>query len=122
MDAWKITVRVTAQAVKLLVTHPLGDEVLKARFPPLCNHPRALLTLLEGVALWSGGPLTAAISVARSVPLSLDEDLFSVDFHFGQTPLIRFEKLEKRKDRPLRIRGVGHFRALHQIERTGRGV
>ena len=38
--------------------------ILKARLPEAPRHPRALETLAEGVALWYGRPLYAALGVA----------------------------------------------------------
>src|SRR5437870_2766694 len=38
--------------------------ILKARLPEAPHHPRALETLAEGVALWYGRPLYAALGVA----------------------------------------------------------
>jgi hypothetical protein len=54
---WKGAVRVTPREVKVLVVDPEQGDLLKARLPPVAQHPRALLTLLEGVALWQGQPL-----------------------------------------------------------------
>ena len=62
MESWQTKVEMTVEAVKLLVTKG-ADDVLKARLPGPCGHPRALLTLLEGLALWCGKPLTAVIAV-----------------------------------------------------------
>jgi hypothetical protein len=64
MARWPTTLRIGAKELKLRVTSPHGDDLLRARLPVLCPHPRALLTLLEGVALWSGEPLRAAISAS----------------------------------------------------------
>jgi hypothetical protein len=54
MSCWKTTVRVESREAKLLVTDEEGDEVMRARLPLHPDHPRALLTLLEALALWSG--------------------------------------------------------------------
>jgi hypothetical protein len=54
MRSWKATIRSHAGTWQLLVTNPGGDEVLKAVLPVWPQHPRALLTLLEGVAMWVG--------------------------------------------------------------------
>jgi hypothetical protein len=62
MALWPTTLRIGSKELKLLVTSPQGDDVLKARLPVRPRHPRALLTLLEGVALWSGEPVLAVIS------------------------------------------------------------
>jgi hypothetical protein len=40
--------------------------ILKARLPEAPQHPRALETLAEGVALWYGRPLYAALGVAAA--------------------------------------------------------
>ncbi len=60
---------VTPNEVQLLVQSNERGDLLKARLPARAHHPRALLTKLEGVALWSGGPLCAAISADESVPI-----------------------------------------------------
>ena len=62
MSLWPTTLRIGGKELKLLVTSPDGDDLLKARLPVRPPHPRALLTLLEGVALWSGEPVLAVIS------------------------------------------------------------
>ena len=57
MRDWKAVLQVTRSSALLLVTSEVGD-VLKARLPLSPSHPRALLTLLEGLSLWDGEPLT----------------------------------------------------------------
>jgi len=96
--------------VKLLVTDEMGDEVVRARLPFLPDHPRALLTLLEGLALWCGSPLTAAVSVARSARYSCDRELFGGAFGPADSALVRFFVVERH--RPRRLRGMGDFREL----------
>jgi hypothetical protein len=117
-ERWNITIRVSSSEVKVLVTDRTGNELLKGRLPIFVSHPRALLTVLEGLALWCGGPLTAVTSVAESVPTGFACDVLSVDFWADHTPLIRFEHVQKRKRRPQRIE-MGDFRELHRMERLG---
>ena len=62
MTQWPTTIRLGAEELKLLVTSPRGDDRIKARLPLRPPHPRALLSLLEAVALFSGEPLVAVIS------------------------------------------------------------
>jgi hypothetical protein len=62
MAQWPTTIRIGAQDLKLLVTSPQGDDQIKARLLLRPAHPRALLSLLEGVALFSGEPLIVVIS------------------------------------------------------------
>ena len=70
---WKTTVHLTPDEIRIRTTTPDEREILTARLPR-ARHPRALLTLLEGLALWSGRPLTSAISVDERVPVSSGED------------------------------------------------
>ena len=79
MKSWNTSLRLTPQGLSLLVSDPLGNDLLKARLPPSPLHPRAILTLLEGLALWSGQPIRAVISVARSCPRSLVASCFGED-------------------------------------------
>ncbi len=62
---WPTTVQID-QEVRILVTDSMSpNEILRARFRDQPQHPRALCTLLEGLALWNGKPVTAAVSVDR---------------------------------------------------------
>ena len=90
--SWRATLVVTPQAIKVVVTEPGGDEVLKAVFSGYPDHPRALLTLLEGLALWSGAPLCAAISAAHPVSHSLGVGSFGDVEHWPEeSALVSFE-------------------------------
>jgi hypothetical protein len=62
MPSWTITARANRETLCLRVRNCLGDELLHARLPLPPDHPRALLALLEGLALWVGEPLCAVIS------------------------------------------------------------
>ena len=48
MSPWNVTIRVHQYRTMLLVADPRGD-VLKAQMPTQPEHPRALVTLLEGL-------------------------------------------------------------------------
>jgi len=64
MSLWSTTLRIGAD-MKLLVTSPEGDDLVKARLPLRPPHPRALLTMLEGIALFSGEPLCPRPTLTR---------------------------------------------------------
>jgi hypothetical protein len=66
MSRWKITGQSNCTRLRLRVRDSLGDEVLHAELSLPPDHPRALLTLLEGLALWAGEPLCAVISADDS--------------------------------------------------------
>jgi len=117
MYRWKIAVGVTARSTKLLVTDAEGHEVLKAALPPTPQHPRALLTMLEGMALWAGRPLTAAISAGPSLPRGIDEALFGVDLLPNDSALVRFEVAAPRRGRRRTLSGLGDFRQLRLVQR-----
>lgn len=120
MMRWKTTLRFTPQEVMLLVTRD-GDDVLKARLPLIAfapGHPRALLTLLEGLALWAGAPLSAVISAEDGAETTLESALYGDGvWPPFESPLVFFEfaDVPARGPRPQRISGVGDFRRLrHQ--------
>jgi len=112
--AWKATLEVKPQAIKVLVTEPEGDDVLTAVFSGYPDHPRALLTLLEGVALWSGSPLCAAISAAHPVSHSLGVGGFDDLDHWPTTSaLVSFEFVDPTRRRR-RLRRI-NFHALRHL-------
>ena len=116
MAAWKSALAVSSNDIKLLVTSAEGDDVLKARLPVRSKHPRALLTLLEGSALWSGHPIRTAISVVGAVDHSLglgDLENLCLD----ESALVRLAFVEARH--PRRITGLGDFRQLRLFGRNG---
>jgi hypothetical protein len=110
--AWKATLEVKPETIKVLVTEGEGDEVLKAVFTGNPDHPRALITLLEGLALWSGTPLCAAICAAEPVGRSLGLGAGELGWP-EQTALVSFELVDP--SRPRRRIGQINFRALRAI-------
>lgn len=111
---WQCTLRVTQSQAKLLLTDSNGD-LLKARMDLSPRHPRALLTLLEGLSLWSGQLLCVALSVddsCRQWPVSLLGD----ELWPTETQLVRFDIVQPARRRS-KLAGVGDFRQLRLIER-----
>lgn len=114
MESWNVTIRIERDRTMVLVTEPCGD-VLRARLPTRSEHPRALLTLLEGLALWSGQvPICAAISVAAAVPPFVVGELLGGEFWPQESPLVRLAFVEPR-GRRRRLGGVGDFRLLYRV-------
>jgi len=115
MAKWKAGLEVLPDAVQLLMTSPEGDDVVKARLPDDPDHPRALLTVLEGLALWCGEPLDVAIFAANGVSHSLglgpfdDSDTWPVE-----SALVHFEFVAPAR-RGRRIQGVGDFDRLRRL-------
>ncbi len=105
---WRCTLQVNAYETKLLVSNSVGD-LLKARIDASPQHPRALLTLLEGLSLWSGYPLCVALSVDDSCP-EWPGTLLG-DFYPRESQLVHFDLIptgRRRHDRgdlrPMKLR------------------
>jgi len=97
--------------------------VLKARLPEVPQHPRALETLAEGVALWCGRPLYVALGVA-------DEEIMCVSPHWHatvdvltRTPLVTIEPVIGAPRPPWRTEGrgaLGDFREVRHLRGRAR--
>jgi hypothetical protein len=110
---WTSSLRVTPREVTLLVRDEEMGDLLKARLPLAPKHPRALLTLLEGVALWRGRPMRVALSApGPSVPW-LGSDLFGDELWPGESQLVSFAVAHPGRRR--RLEGLGDFRAVRRI-------
>jgi hypothetical protein len=116
MPALTATVSVNPTTARLLITDPLGDDLLKARLPLSPRHPRALLTLLEGASLWAGSPLCAAICAAGPRARSLVGDLFGGAVWPPESALVHFDFVDPARRRRRRLRGMGDFRQLYLID------
>ena len=115
--SWMVSVRCMPTEAKVLVTDTwLGRDLLKARLPASPGHPRALLTLCEGLALWHGVPLCAAVSADENAKLCFERIFYGGGLVPPDSPLVTLEV------RPLRARsrrgrgGLGDFRQLRLLE------
>jgi hypothetical protein len=92
--------------------------VLKARLPEAPQHPRALETLSEGVALWYGRPLYAALGVAAEDALCASPRWHATVDGLTRTPLVTIDLVIGRP-RPPRDRdglgGLGDFADVRQL-------
>lgn len=104
------TLRTLPTETQILVTQD-GDDILRAVLPRRPGHPRAVATLLEGLALWTGHPVDAVlVAGARSAPSPVDT-LFPGTLVPPEHLHVRFDVRARR--RPRRLRGPGDFRALY---------
>jgi hypothetical protein len=106
---WKPVLRIVSREAMLIIRSETGD-VLKARLPLNPSHPRALLTLLEGLALWNGAPLSVAVSADAHSMDWLGSGLFGDELFPAESQLVRFAVVH-RDCRVRRLRGLGDFRA-----------
>ena len=116
MSQCTVTISASRKRTKMLVTEG-SDEVMKAVLPAPSpgRHPRALQTLLEGLALMLGQAVRVVVSAA-----DLDEtSFFGLTDDFGTRPnsvYYTVEVVEPRARRPAKkISGVGDFRDLRQL-------
>lgn len=119
MALWPTTLRIDKE-LKLLVTSPEGEDLIKARLPLRPPHPRAMLTMLEGVALWSGEPLYVVISAGKHRDDWLGCEAWGEQLWPDESALVHFD-LAVPPSRPgRRLRGVGDFRdARRQLRLFG---
>ena len=110
--AWRGALRVTSREASLLVQDEDLGDLMKARLPMPPRHPRALLTFLEGTALWSGQPLGVVLSAADASVPWLGSGLFGDELWPGESQLVHFTVAAPgcRK----RLSGLGDFRALRR--------
>lgn len=113
MTLWSTTLRIDKD-LKLLVTSPEGDDLIKARLPIRPPHPRALLTMLEGIALFSGEPLYAVISAGAHRDAWLDSEQWCGELWPTESPLVQFDFALPPPRVRARLRGVGDFRDLRR--------
>ena len=115
MAAWRTTLQVLPRrTVRVLVTDSDGNDLLKAQLSDP-QHPRAMLTALEGLALWHGEPLDVVICADVPVDHSLGLGAFG-DLDDGwpeESALVHFQFRETHR-RGRRIQGVGDFGRLRR--------
>ncbi|HWL86988.1 MAG TPA: hypothetical protein VNO21_14365 [Polyangiaceae bacterium] len=118
-DPWIATLRPTTHELRILVRTRETGDLMQARLPARSAHPRAVLTLLEGLSLFRGQPMRAVICVAAPSPTPYDLGLlFGDELWPGESPLVQFD-FELPVRRRGRLRGLGDFRALRNAVRGG---
>jgi hypothetical protein len=110
IGTWTSSLRVTSREVTLLIEDEERGDLLKARLPLAPRHPRALLTLLEGAALWCGQPMRVVLSAADCSMPWLGSGLFGDELWPGESPLVTFHIAAHGSRK--RLSGLGDFRPL----------
>jgi hypothetical protein len=111
--SWKCTLRVTQHQTKLLLSAPEG-HLLRAQLDTQPCHPRALLTLLEGLSLWGGETLRVALCVDDGCRASHGSMLFGDELWPGESPLVRYDIVHPVRRRA-RLAGLGSSRAPRRV-------
>jgi hypothetical protein len=112
MHEWKTVLQVSRGSAFLLVTSE-GDDLLKAKLQASPSHPRALLTLLEGLALWRGQPLDVVVSAGVSSADWATPALFGDELFPPESQLVRYHVVQPARPAH-RLRGVADFRPLRR--------
>jgi hypothetical protein len=101
-----------------LLVQDSAIPILKARLPEVPQHPRALETLAEGVALWYGRPLSVALGVAAEDALCVSPRWHATVDSLTRTPLVTIDLVVGRP-RPPRggdsLGGLGAFTDVRQL-------
>lgn len=119
MDTLWMGIRAGADTARVLV-HAGSHPVLKARFPAVPQHPRALETLAEGVALWYNRPLYAALAVDAAEALSASPRWHAAMDVLLRTPLVTIDLVEGPPRRPRGgLDGLGAFTDVRELRRWG---
>lgn len=101
-----------------VLVHDGPLAVLKARLPDAPQHPRALETLAEALALWYGRPLYGALGVAAEDALCVSPRWHATVDALTRTPLVTIDLVVGRP-RPPRgaagLAGLGDFADVRQL-------
>jgi hypothetical protein len=114
MRNWKCTLHLSQREAKLLVTKPGHGDLLKARLDRQPCHPRALLTMLEGLSLWSGKPLCVALHVDENCLREPTSMLLGDELWPAESPLVRFDIVYPVRPKVL-LTGLGDFRPVRKV-------
>lgn len=112
MREWKTVLQVSQSSAFLLVTSD-GEDLLKAKLSASPSHPRALLTLLEGLSLWHGEALDVVVSAGVSSEDWAMPALFGDELFPAESQLVRYHIVHPGR-RARRLRGVADFRPLRR--------
>jgi len=89
-QSWHATLEVQGETIWIWVSERSGRDVLRAALPRPPAHPRALITVLEGLALWSDQPLYAVLGVDHRVSDSLGLSAFGFEGWPADSALVSF--------------------------------
>jgi hypothetical protein len=116
MHAIWVGIDSTSEDTRVLATSGASETILKARLSATAQHPRAVPTLLEALALWQGAPVRAALVVDGSDGSSATRLCLDAWGDFGGAPLYTLEFVRglKRRHRD-GLDGLGRFHDLRQL-------
>jgi len=94
-----------------------GETLVKAHLAATPRSSRAMSTLLEGLALWQGAPIRAALCVEPDADTYVTTSYLESVADYGRAPLYEIEVVApgRRRRQRDRLDGMGDFRDLRQL-------
>ena len=106
----------TCEGTRVLAMAGATETIVKARLSATAQHPRAVPTLLEALALWQGQPVRAAVVVDDQDGSSVTRLSLDGFADFGGPPLYTLEFVHGRGHRHRdRLDGLGRFHDMRQL-------
>lgn len=110
----RLVIKPSTMTTRLLLTSLEGERMRAVLPPPRAAHPRAAVTLLEGLSLWIGSPL--CVVLCADEPGSSSALGLCDEFGFGSRTL--HYEVEVRDPKGA-SRGLGSFRDLRALDLRG---
>jgi hypothetical protein len=118
MESIWMAIAPNATSTRVLAMAGARETILKARLSRSPSHPRALASLLEGIALWQGIPIRAALCADERLGGS-DTSLFRETFTDLGGPLYTLDWIpaldQARRAHRRDISGMGKFEDLRKL-------
>ncbi len=121
-DTITVTIAPEPDRVRLLATTPSHDLLQAILGPMRAAHPRAVATLLEGLALWHQRPLSvvlAADDVDDGTALGLCDALGDGRTLHYEVGLAFPDRVARGRRRRRELRGLGSFRDMRELALWG---
>jgi hypothetical protein len=117
MDSIWMGIAPGIRETRVIAMHGASETILKARLRRDPAHPRAMVSLLEAVALWEGMPVRAALAADDEQTSSESSLCRAATIDTGPSPLYSVDWVPAtgRGRRRSRIAGMGDFRDLRQL-------
>ena len=116
MQAIWVGIDSRCDGTRVLATAGAAETILKARLSAAAQHPRAVPTLLEALAMWQGAPVRAALVADDADGSSASRLCLDAWADSGGTPLYSLEFVRGlgRRHRD-GLDGLGRFHDLRQL-------
>jgi len=121
-DTITVTIAPEPDRVRVLATTPSHDLLQAILGPIRTAHPRAVATLLEGLALWYQRPLSvvlAADDVGDGTALGLCDALGDGRTLHYEVGLAFPDRVARGRRRRRELRGLGSFRDMRELALWG---